>query len=197
MKIYATYGHNRFVLALGHLQERFHEFAAGLDEPWSMELVDTGLDTPTGGRVRLASERLTGSDFFVTYGDGVADIDLDRLLEFHRKHGRLATLTAVRPHNAFGIVHLDGDSRVREFEEKPLLRDWVNGGFFVFRREALEYIGEDSVLERAPFERLASDGELMAYQHDGFWECMDTYKDNLELNELWRQGRARWKLWTE
>jgi glucose-1-phosphate cytidylyltransferase len=195
MKIYASFGHDRFVLCLGHLKEQFEEFVDSLDEPWAVELVDTGLETPTGGRVKKAAERVDGEAFFVTYGDGVADVALDRLLEFHRAHERLATLTIVRPRSEFGIVHAADDGRVSEFEEKPLLGNWVNGGFFVLERAALGYIGEDSILEREPFEQLAGAGELMAYRHQGFWECMDTYKDNLQLNDLWESGAARWKVW--
>jgi glucose-1-phosphate cytidylyltransferase len=108
----------------------------------------------------------------------------------------LATITVVRPYGNFGIVHLGDDGLVTAFDEKPVMSDWVNGGFFVFKRGALDYIGEDAVLEREPFERLAADGELMAYRHQGFWECMDTYKDNLQLNELWASGSARWKVWS-
>jgi glucose-1-phosphate cytidylyltransferase len=197
MKIYASFGHDRFVLCLGHLQEAFHEFASALDEPWSVELLDTGLDTPTGGRVKRAGETVEGDTFFVTYGDGVADVDLEALAAFHGGHGRLASVTIVRPQGAFGIVNVREDGTVESFEEKPVMRDWVNGGFFVFERAALRYIGEDSVLEREPVERLAAANELMAYRHDGFWECMDTYKDNLQLNELWASGAARWKVWAD
>lgn len=194
LKIYEAHGHSDFVLCLGHLKERFAEWAAALDEQWHVELLDTGLDTPTGGRI-LAARDFVGDEFFATYGDGVADLDLGALIEFHRAHGRVATVTAVRPRGTFGIMHLDGDGRVTAFEEKPPLRDWVNGGFFVFRREVFEYLEPSSVLEREPLERLARDGELMAYEHHGFWSCMDTYKDNLELNELWLAGAAPWRMW--
>jgi glucose-1-phosphate cytidylyltransferase len=147
--------------------------------------------------VRRAAPLVEGDRFFVTYGDGLTDLNLDELLAFHRAHGKLATVTVVRPQSTFGIVKVAADGRVESFDEKPLLREWVNGGFFVFERGALDYIGEDSILERAPFEDLTSDGELMAYRHEGFWECMDTFKDNVQLNELWSNGDARWKVWDE
>lgn len=196
LKLYASFGHDEFVLCLGHLKERFGEWAAALEEPWRIKLVDTGLDTPTGGRILAAREAVEDGDFFATYGDGVADVDLDALLRFHRSHGRIATVTAVRPTGSFGIMHVNGGDEVTSFEEKPVLRDWVNGGFFVFRPEIFEYLEQDSVLERAPLERLAAERQLMAYAHGGFWSCMDTYKDNLELNERWAAGAAPWKTWS-
>lgn len=196
LKLYASFGHGDFVLCLGHLQDRFHAWAAELEEPWRLELLDTGLDTPTGGRILRAREAVGPEAFFATYGDGVADVDLAELVRFHRAHGRVATVTAVRPIGAFGIMHLNGDGRVTAFEEKPPLRDWVNGGFFVFGPAIFDYLEPSSVLEREPFERLAAEGQLMAYEHDGFWSCMDTYKDNLELNERWASGAAPWKVWS-
>jgi len=194
LKIYQSFGHRDFVLCLGHLKERFEEWAGGLDEPWDVTLLDTGLDTPTGGRI-LAAHGAVGDDaFFATYGDGVADVDLAALLRFHRGHGKIATVTAVRPQGSFGIMHL-ASGRVTAFEEKPVMRDWVNGGFFVFGPEVFDYLEPGAVLEREPFERLAADGQLMAYEHAGFWSCMDTYKDNLALNEEWASGAAPWRMW--
>ena len=131
--------------------------------------------------------------FCLTYADGVADIDLAGLVAFHREHGRAATVTVVRPENPWGVAQLADDGRVTGFEEKPQLDSWVNGGFFVMEPRALDFIGEDDVLERAPLERLAAAGELQAYRHAGFWDCMDTYKDNLLLNELWERGEAPWR----
>jgi glucose-1-phosphate cytidylyltransferase len=197
MKIYEHFGHRDFVLCLGHLKDRFEQWAAETNEPWAVTPLDTGLETPTGGRILRARGAVHGDDFFATYGDGVADVDLDALLRFHRGHGRIATVTAVRPVGTFGIMHVDDAGAVTAFEEKPVLRDWVNGGFFVFKRAIFDYLEEDSVLEREPFERLAAEGQLMAHPHDGFWSCMDTYKDNLMLNELWLGGDAPWKTWSE
>jgi glucose-1-phosphate cytidylyltransferase len=195
MKIYEAYGHRDFVLCLGHLQEQFHAYFEGATPAdWDVALADTGRDTPTGGRILRMADRI-GSDFFATYGDGVADVDLDRLLAFHRSHGRVATVTIVRPRGNFGIARVDDDGRVLGFEEKPIMEDWVNGGFFVFRPEIFDYLSEDSVLERDPFESLVAEGEIMAYRHTGFWSCMDTYKDNLLLNEIWSSGQAPWRIW--
>lgn len=195
LKIYESFGHRDFVLCLGHLKERFAEWAEQTGEEWSVTLVDTGLDTPTGGRILKARDAVRDDDFFATYGDGVADVDLEELLRFHRSHGKIATVTAVRPEGNFGIMHLGDDRAVTAFEEKPRMRDWVNGGFFVFRKEIFDYLDADSVLEREPLERLAAAGELMAYPHDGFWACMDTYKDNVALNQSWLAGEAPWKVW--
>jgi glucose-1-phosphate cytidylyltransferase len=195
MKIYDAFGHRDFVLCLGHLQENFHAyFSDSSPPPWEVALADTGRETPTGGRILRVADQIEG-DFFATYGDGVADVDLDRLLEFHRSHGRIATVTIVRPRGNFGIARVDDDGHVLGFEEKPVMEDWVNGGFFVFRPEIFDYLSEDSVLEREPFERLVAESEIMAYRHTGFWSCMDTYKDNLLLNEIWSSGQAPWRIW--
>ncbi len=162
----------------------------------TVTFADTGLDTNTGGRIKRI-EKYLGDDqtFCVTYGDGLASVDLGALIEFHRSHGRIATLTAVHPRSTFGIIKLDGESAVIDFEEKPVLKEWINGGFFVFNRQVFDYLDEDCVLEREPLERLANDRQLIAFQHTGFWKCMDTYKDNLEFNQLWDAGQAEWKVW--
>ena len=157
--------------------------------------MDTGLDTPTGGRLKQLEERLGDQTFCATYADGVADVDLARLVGFHRDHGGLASMTVVRPELQFGIAHLDGEDRVAGFQEKPRLEHWINGGFFVFEPGAFAYLSESSVLEREPLEGLAEDGELRAFRHTGFWDCMDTYKDAIALNDRWKSGRAPWKLW--
>jgi glucose-1-phosphate cytidylyltransferase len=190
MCLYAAQGLSDFVLLLGHGADRIREFAATC--PWSIRCVDTGRDTPTGGRVARAREHLEGGTFCLTYADGVADIDLGALLDFHRSHGKLATMTVVRPENPWGVAHVAADGRVEGFSEKPRLDSWVNGGFLVMEPGALERIGADHVLEREPLERLAAEGELQAYRHEGFWDCMDTYKDHVLLNELWARGQAPW-----
>jgi glucose-1-phosphate cytidylyltransferase len=197
LKIYEAQGFRDFVLCLGHLAERFHEEFADPPAGLRVRLLDTGLDTPTGGRVKRCEPHVVGDELFVTYGDGLADVDLNALLAFHRGHGRAATITIARPHVNFGIVKVDAAGSVTAFHEKPVMSEWVNGGFFVFSRRVFDYLEDGSVLEREPFERLAADGELMAYRHEGFWACMDTYKDNLALNEEWAGGQARWKLWPE
>jgi glucose-1-phosphate cytidylyltransferase len=190
MSLYAGQGFERFLLLTGNGAGKVEEFAADL--PWDVSCLDTGADTPTGGRVHRALEDLGDDTFCLTYADGVADIDLRALLGFHRERGAAATITVVQPANPWGVAELDGD-RVTGFHEKPKLESWVNGGFMVMEPRALDYMGEDDVLERAPLERLARDGELAAFRHTGFWDCMDTYKDTLLLNELWHRGEAPWR----
>ena len=196
IQIYAAQGFERFLLATGYMGEAVAEFAAG--ERWpegvGVECVDTGLDTPTGGRVAALAERLRGESFCVTYADGVADIDLDALLDFHQEQGALGTVTVVQPNLQWGVAELDGDS-VSGFVEKPRSEHWINGGFFCFEPGALDYLNEGSVLEREPLECLAADGQLRAYRHEGFWDCMDTYKDAVVLNDLWTSGQAAWRIW--
>jgi glucose-1-phosphate cytidylyltransferase len=198
IRIYAEQGFVRFLLCLGHRGEMIEEFVRsdGLPHGLTIECVDTGEDTPTGGRIALAGERVGGDRFCATYADGVADIDLRSLVGFHRRHDGLATITVVRPELQFGVARLDGAGRVEGFVEKPRFEGWINGGFFCFERGVLDYLTEDSVLEREPFERLAADGQLRAYRHTGFWDCMDTYKDAVLLNDLWSSGRAPWKRWS-
>jgi glucose-1-phosphate cytidylyltransferase len=160
----------------------------------AVRCVDTGADTPTGGRIALAAGHIDGT-FCATYADGVADVDLRHLLRFHRDHGALATMTVVRPELPFGVTELDGGSVVTGFREKPRSEHWINGGFFCLEPAVLERLRPDSVLEREPLESLAADGQLRAYRHEGFWDCMDTYKDAVLLNDLWESGRAPWRTW--
>ncbi len=199
VRIHAAQGLRRFLLLTGYLGEMIEEFIATAEwpEPVEIDCLDTGLDTPTGGRIALGADRLTGGSFYATYADGVADIDLEALAAFHRGHGDLATVTVVRPRSQFGLAELDGEDRVLAFEEKPRLDHWVNGGFFCFEPGFLEYLEEDSVLEDAPLRRLAAEGELHAFRHTGFWDCMDTYKDAVLLNDLWNGGQAPWAIWDE
>jgi glucose-1-phosphate cytidylyltransferase len=195
ISIYAAQGFERFLLLTGYQGAQVAGFAAA--ETWPegvrVECVDTGLDTPTGGRVFRVRERLAET-FCLTYADGLADIDLGALLAHHAAGGSLATMTVVRPELPFGVALLDGTGRVTGFREKPVADQWVNGGFFVLESGVFEYLREDSVLEREPLERLASDGALAAYRHTGFWRCLDTYKDAVALEELWASGRAPWRV---
>lgn len=219
MNCYGSYGFDRFVLALGYMGATIKEYFLNyysLDSDlridlktgavdhirpsrrdWQVELVDTGADSMTGGRLhRLESLLRRDGTFMLTYGDGVCDVDIERLVAFHRSHGKLATITAVRPPARFGGMDFDGD-RVVEFREKPQTGEgWINGGFFVFEPQVFDYLaGDATVLEGAPLENLAKDGQLMAYKHDGFWQCMDTVRDRQLLEALWAGGRAPWKKW--
>jgi glucose-1-phosphate cytidylyltransferase len=197
IRIYAAQGLRRFLLCTGHKGELIEEFVASETWPQGVEVrcLATGEDTPTGGRIKQAGSLLRAQSFCATYADGVADVDLRELVAFHRGHGGLATITVVRPELQFGVAELNGDGRVRGFREKPRVDHWINGGFFCFERGALDYMADDSVLEREPFERLAAEGQMHAFRHRGFWECMDTYKDALQLNDIWASGRAPWKMW--
>ena len=220
LRLYGHYGFNDFVLCLGHLSASIKRYfleqqwldqdftltadGAGprLPQPsasandWRVTFAETGLDTNTGERIRRVRHYLgDDEDFFVTYGDGLADIDVAAVLKFHRAHGRIATLTTVHPQLNFGLLKLDDTGAVTEFHEKPSMPEWINGGFFVFNRRIFDYLPPDSILEREPLECLAQERQLIAYQHNGFWKCMDTYKDNLEFNQLWDAGQAAWKVW--
>jgi glucose-1-phosphate cytidylyltransferase len=197
IQIYLAQGFDRFLLLTGHRGDQIAAFVAAESWPRGVEIgcLDTGEDTPTGGRVRLAAERLGNERCCVTYADGVADIDLGALLAYHDEHGAAATMTVVRPRLPFGVAELNGDGVVCGFTEKPHSEHWVNGGFFCFDPRALELIEPGSALERQPLERLAHSGQLRAFRHRGFWACMDTYKDAIELDDLWSQGSAPWQLW--
>ncbi|HEY0516642.1 MAG TPA: sugar phosphate nucleotidyltransferase [Solirubrobacteraceae bacterium] len=198
IQLYASQGFRRFLLATGYKGELIERFVAEHDWPQGVEVRchDTGADTQTGGRIgRLAP--LLGAErrFCATYADGLADIDLSALLDFHEAHGAAATMTVVRPELQFGVTELDGENRVTGFREKPRSEHWINGGFFCFEARALDYIaagGAGTILEREPLEGLARDSELRAFCHQGFWECMDTYKDAVALNDLWASGEPPW-----
>lgn len=218
MKLYAAHGVNEFVLALGYKGEVIKDFFVnyryrsrsltvelkkghvtvhqGDSEDWTVHLLDTGLNTQTGGRLKRAAQFIGNEPFLATYGDGVASLDIRGLLAMHRQSGRLATVTAVRPPARFGSMIFDGDL-VTRFEEKPQAGEgWINGGFFVLQPEVGSYIEEDSTLwERGPMEKLAADGQLAAYRHNGFWQCMDTLRDVRLLEMLWQENRAPWKVW--
>jgi len=201
LQIYLAQGFRRFLLLTGYLGEQVERFAAA--EPWprdaEIRCLDTGEDTPTGGRLHRAAQALSDDSFCLTYGDGVADIDLDALLTAHAQNaarGAAATMTVVQPRLPFGVAHLNGDGVVRGFTEKPRSEQWINGGFFCFEPAVFEVLTPDSILEREPLERLAAAGGLRAFRHEGFWECMDTYKDAVALNDLWASGAAPWKRWS-
>jgi glucose-1-phosphate cytidylyltransferase len=221
MKLYAFYGFRQFVLCLGYrggmIKEYFLNYEAmnndfsiclgsqhrvtyhnaHAEQDFQVTLADTGAETMTGGRIKRVQPYIDGETFMVTYGDGLADLNLRALYEFHQGHGRLATVTAVRPPSRFGILDVDAAGRVERFAEKPQLDGWASAGFFVFDRRVLDQLGgDDCVLEREPLERLAAAGELMVYPHEGFFFAMDTYREYKVLNELWDSGQAPWKVWT-
>lgn len=185
---------NDFTITLGASHEiEFHD--QHLESDWRVTVADTGEATQTGGRVKRVERYLNGR-FMVTYGDGLADIDIGRLLAFHESHGRLATVTIVQPLSRFGVLDVDGVGRVNQFREKPQVDGWVNAGFFVFEPEVLTYLcSDEDILEQAPLEALAADGQLMAFRHEGFWQPMDTYREAKLLNDLWAIG-APWKVWS-
>jgi glucose-1-phosphate cytidylyltransferase len=195
IQLYAAQGFERFLLATGYRGELIERFAAQHHWPDGVrvECLDTGSDTPTGERLGRLSASLAGEErLCATYADGLADIDLRALLAFHAAHGALATMTVVRPELQFGVTELGDGDLVRGFREKPRSEHWINGGFFCLQAEVLARLGPGTVLERGPLEELAAAGQLRAYRHDGFWECMDTYKDAVALNDLWAGGRAPW-----
>src|SRR3954447_2996923 len=194
MQLYLVQGVEEFILCTGYKRELIEEFADGFDGA-NVQCIDTGLDTPTGGRLHRIRDLVEGETFMATYADGVADIDLNALLDHHAAHGDAATVTVVRPELQFGVALIGEGDRVNGFHEKPRADHWINGGFFVFEDGVFDYLTDGAVLEREPLEGLAEDGQLHAFRHTGFWECMDTYKDAVLLNDLWASGTAPWKLW--
>lgn len=218
MRYYAHYGFNDFVVALGykgefikkymvdycslnsnlsvHLKTGKVDIAEGFRPDWRVDLIDTGISTLTGGRIKRLAPFLGNETFMLTWGDGVSNVDLDKLLAFHKSHGKLATLTAVRPPARFGHLELNGD-KVIDFNEKPqTLEGRINGAFFVLEPGVFDYIeGDTTQWEREPLEALSRDGQLMAYKHDSFWQCMDTMRDKVLLEKLWQEGNAPWKIW--
>jgi glucose-1-phosphate cytidylyltransferase len=220
MKLYAHWGFREFVLCLGYrgnmIKEYFLNYEAmnndfticlgrqsqirfndlHQEQGFQVTLADTGLATMTGGRLQRVAKYLDGDTFMMTYGDGLSDIDIRKLVEFHNRHGRLATVTAVTPSSRFGVVEVGPDGQVSKFLEKPRTDGAVSAGFFVLNRGVLDYLGgDDCIFEREPLERLAADGQLMAYQHKGFFYAMDTYREYQYLNEVWAKDQAPWKVW--
>lgn len=218
MKLYSHYGFHEFIICAGYKQEVIKEwfgdyflhtsdvtfdFAEGNKmvvhhqhaEPWKVTVVDTGLHTMTGGRLKRIGKYLDGA-FLMTYGDGVCDVDIPKLIEHHRLHKKLATLTAVQPDGRFGIMDMEGDF-IRSFREKSKNdTGWINGGFMVLEPGVLDYVKDDTIMfEREPLEKLAQDGQLVNYRHYGFWQCMDTLRDKQKLEQLWEAGKAPWKVW--
>lgn len=218
MRHFDGFGFNEFVIALGYKGDYIRRFftdyhanasnlrvdlsrglaqphGSGPTEDWLVELIETGKHTNTGGRIARLAPHLGGETFMLTWGDGVSDVDLHALLDFHRQHGRLATVTAVHPPPRFGQVILENDL-VHEYTDRPLQTAWINGAFFVLEPGVFDYIeGDATQWEKDPLERLAKDGQLMAYRHEGFWQCMDTVREKVLLEELWQSGNAPWATW--
>ncbi|MBF0549570.1 MAG: glucose-1-phosphate cytidylyltransferase [Deltaproteobacteria bacterium] len=218
MKIYSAHGINEFIICLGYkgyiIKEYFANYFLHMSdvtfdmqknwmkvhnnscEPWRVTLIDTGMNTMTGGRLRRVREYLDDEDFCFTYGDGVSNVNIAELVAFHKSHGKLATLTAIQPPGRYGSLDMD-DLVIRNFQEKPKGDGgWINGGFFILSPKVIEYISaDDSIWERQPLEQLAAQGQLCAYKHDGFWKAMDTLRDKTTLEELWESGQAPWKVW--
>jgi glucose-1-phosphate cytidylyltransferase len=218
MMIYSHYGFNEFVIALGYKGQVIKKYILdycslhsnltvftktgmvdihdGEQLNWKVDLIDTGINTQTGGRVKRLRPYLKNETFMLTWGDGVSNIDINELLNFHKSHGKLATITAVRPPARFGHLSFSGD-RVAQFTEKPQTAEgWINGAFFVLEPDVFDYIDDDMIhFEREPLERLAADGQLMAYKHHDFWQCMDTLRDKVRLEDLWESGNPPWKVW--
>ena len=219
MKIYSYYGYNEFIVCCGYKQEMIKKWFAdyflntsnvtfdfknnnkmfihnNYTEPWKVTVVDTGLHTLTGGRIKRIQEYIQNEPFMLTYGDGVSNVNIQKLVEYHSEHDKIATLTAVLPEGRFGILDLEGN-RVCSFREKNKVdMGWINGGFMVFSPQIFKYIEGDMImLEKEPLEMLAKKGELMCYKHNGFWQCMDTLRDKERLEKMWDIGKAEWKVW--
>lgn len=220
MKYYSTFGINEFVILLGYKGYVIKEYFANYflhnsdvtfdlkensmsvhnssSENWKVSLINTGLDTMTGGRLLRAKEHLKDDTFLLTYGDGLSDVDIEKLISSHKKNNKTMTLTAVQPEGRFGALEIDDNNRINQFLEKPKGDgSWINGGFFVCNPEIFEYIqeGDKTVLERSPLETLTKDQKLFAYKHHGFWQPMDTLRDKIKLNNIWQAGNAPWKIW--
>lgn len=219
MRSYGFFGHSDFVICAGYkgeiIKEYFREFQSEVSDftvtlgskfsiefhdefvenGWKVTFADTGLTTMTGGRLFKARKYIDDEVFMCTYGDGLSDVNLNNLLEFHKSHGKIATVTAVRPLSRFGVLELGSNGVVESFREKPQADGWINAGFFVFNKNVFEYLDENSILENEPLARLSADSELMAFRHDGFWQPMDTYREYSMLNDMWNSNSAPWKIW--
>lgn len=220
MKIYTTFGFNEFIICLGYKGYVIKEYFANyylhasditfdfsnansicvhnnVSEPWKVTLIDTGLYTLTGGRVKAISKYIGNEPFMLTYGDGVADVDLNELLDYHNKHGKIATMTAVQPGGRFGVIEMNSDNQIDAFREKTKADGgWINGGFMILQPEVMNYLPDhDVAFEQQPLKQLAEDGELLAFKHTGFWQCMDTQRDKVALENLWHNKKAPWVVW--
>ena len=222
MKIYSYYGFNEFIICCGYKGYMIKEYFANyylhrsditfdfsnnnemivhnnISEPWKVTLIDTGLDTMTGGRIKRVKEYIGNETFLVTYGDGLCDVDINELVEYHKSTDKVVTLTAIQPGGRFGVIDIDDTNNIKTFSEKSKEDGgWINGGYMVMEPEIFEYIdGDDTILEREPLEKLAQKNKLYAYKHSGFWQCMDTQRDRELLEKAWKDHKAMWKVWRE
>lgn len=221
MKGYSSYGYNDFIICCGYKGYMIKEYFADyylhnadvtfdfsddnkmivhnhITEPWKVTLVDTGLNSQTGARIKKIQKYVGDDSFMLTYGDGVSDVNIDELVAFHKSHGKIGTMTAIQPGGRFGVLEIGEKMSINNFAEKSKEDGgWINGGFMVFEPQIYDYIaeGDEEVFERTPLEKLARDEQLMAYKHDGFWHCMDTMRDKIVLNDLWEKQKAPWKIW--
>lgn len=195
MKYYSVFGYKDFILCLGYQGDKIRQYFQTGHKEWEIKFVDTGQDASKATRVKKIQPCINEENFFVAYGDDLSNVDLNRLLDYHLKHKRVVTLTAVNPYSQFGILELAKEGVITNFHEKPRLEHWINGGFFIFNREIFNYLQPNQDLEKDVFRNLAQKGEIIAYRHRGFWGCMNTYKDNLQLNELWKKKEASWAIW--
>ena len=219
MKHYSHYGYKDFVLCLGYKGEMIKEdflnyewmsndFTLNLGEgkeklvnhtntveDWNITFAGTGDNTDTGGRIKRIEKYITEDNFLVTYGDGVSDVDINQLVAFHKQKNKIGVITGVHPWSKYGTVHRDENDIINKFKEKPILKDLINGGFFVFKKQIFDYLDDNCILEKEPFEKLAEERQLALFKHDGFWHCMDTYKDALDLNKIWESRKAPWRIW--
>lgn len=221
MKNFASQGHNEFIVCLGYKGEYIKDYFLNYESrasditlslgsktvrslhntsdesSWTLTLANTGLLTPTGGRISKIKQYINGDTFLCTYGDGLANVNIAELLEFHKSHGKIATVTTVQPINRFGALEFKSDGVVSNFHEKPKSNNWINGGFFVFNTRIFEYLSEGSTLEQQPLNQLVKEEELVAFKHQDFWQPMDTYRETIELNTIWENGNAPWKNWND
>ena len=219
MKHYSHYGYKDFVLCLGYKGDMIKEYFLNyermsndftinlgkdkgilvnhtkISEDWNITFAQTGDYTNTGGRIKKIEKYITEDRFLATYGDGVSDVDINNLVEFHQQKNKIGNITGVHPWSKYGTVHSDENNIITKFKEKPILKDVINGGYFVFKKQVFDYLDEDCMLENEPFERLAKEKQLTLFKHDGFWHCMDTYKDFQDLNKVWNSGKVPWKIW--
>lgn len=194
MKFYACQGFNDFILCLGYKGDQIKEYFKN-EKEFKIKFVDTGLKSNKAERIKQIEEYITEDEFFVAYGDDLSNVDIKKLLEYHKSQNKIVTLTAIRPYSQFGILQIHENNTITGFKEKPILDHWINGGFFVFNKQIFKYLKKGIELEKEVFEQLVKENQVLAFKHEGFWKCMNTFKDTLELNKIWEEDKAKWNLW--